>query len=245
MHELPSSPRVICMKSLWVRQMATLPLEPKWRYTPCRGTLVKTWYFSLGVHTFAAVRALLTQTPQSCQVSSVIKPSRHAWIPSPPAKPVVLVLWLNQVTQWFCGEPPLTPKPLVQTPIVSHYPALAHVYDFVLLFFPPCGPHLTPFCHWSIEPSLFVSPLLGGPTRLRPFAPALHFNQHKSSRNLHLQYSAKSQSTPRCQLLIITGSDHTPFPRRFGPQLATVAVGARGRGGSGRGAWGRGGSGGG
>jgi hypothetical protein len=51
---------------------------------------------------------------------------------------------------------------------------------------------------WSIEPSLFVSPLLGGPARLRPFAPALHLHQHKSSRNLHLQYSPKSQSTPCC-----------------------------------------------
>jgi hypothetical protein len=32
-----------------------------------------------------------------------------------------------------------------------------------------------------------VSPLLGGPARLRPFAPALHLHQRKSSRNLHLQ----------------------------------------------------------
>jgi hypothetical protein len=32
----------------------------------------------------------------------------------------------------------------------------------------------------------------------------------KSSRNLHLQYLAKSQSTPRCQSLITQGSDHPP-----------------------------------
>jgi hypothetical protein len=36
-------------------------------------------------------------------------------------------------------------------------------------------------------------------------------HQHQSSRNLHLQYLAKSRSTQRCQLLIITpGSDHPP-----------------------------------
>jgi hypothetical protein len=36
--------------------------------------------------------------------------SRHARIPSLPAEPPVLVLWLNQVTQRFCGEPPQTPR---------------------------------------------------------------------------------------------------------------------------------------
>jgi hypothetical protein len=37
---------------------------------------------------------------------------------------------------------------------------------------------------------------------LRPFAPFLHLHQHKSSRYMHLQYSVRSQSTPRCQSLI-------------------------------------------
>jgi hypothetical protein len=32
----------------------------------------------------------------------------------------------------------------------------------------------------------------------------------KSSRNLHLQYLAKNQSTQRCQSLITQGSDHPP-----------------------------------
>jgi hypothetical protein len=53
-----------------------------------------------------------------------------------------------------------------------------------------------------IDPSLLVFSLLGGPARLRPFAPSLHLHQRKSSRNLHLQYSAKSLSTPCCQSLI-------------------------------------------
>jgi hypothetical protein len=46
------------------------------------------------------------------------------------------------------------------------------------------------------------------PHRRRPFALVLHLHQHQSSRNLHLQYLGKNQSTQRCQSLITTGSDH-------------------------------------
>jgi hypothetical protein len=52
----------------------------------------------------------------------------------------------------------------------------------------PCGSHLIPSATGSLEPSLLVSPLLGGPARLRPFAPVLHLHQRKPSRNQHLQY---------------------------------------------------------
>jgi hypothetical protein len=38
----------------------------------------------------------------------------------------------------------------------------------------------------------------------------LHLHQHQSSRNLHLQYLAKNQSTQRCQPLITPGSHHPP-----------------------------------
>jgi hypothetical protein len=48
------------------------------------------------------------------------------------------------------------------------------------------------------------------PHRRRPFALVLHLHQHESSRNLHLQYLAKNQSTQRCQSLITQGSDHPP-----------------------------------
>jgi hypothetical protein len=109
-------------------------------------------------------------------------------------------------------------KPHAQTPVVSCYPAPTPVDDFVLLFLPPCGPHLTPLATGSLEPSLLVSPLLGGHAMLRPFALALHLHQCKSSRNLHLQYSTKSQSTPRCQSLITPGSDHPLVLRHSGPQ---------------------------
>jgi hypothetical protein len=48
------------------------------------------------------------------------------------------------------------------------------------------------------------------PHRRRPFALVLHLHQHQSSRNLHLQYLAKNQSTQRCRSLITQGSDHPP-----------------------------------
>jgi hypothetical protein len=48
------------------------------------------------------------------------------------------------------------------------------------------------------------------PHRRRPFVLVLHLHQHQSSRNLHLQYLAKNQSTQRCQSLITQGSDHPP-----------------------------------
>jgi hypothetical protein len=46
------------------------------------------------------------------------------------------------------------------------------------------------------------------PHRQRPFVLVLHLHQHESSRNLHLQYLAKNQSTQCCQSLITQGSDH-------------------------------------
>jgi hypothetical protein len=48
------------------------------------------------------------------------------------------------------------------------------------------------------------------PHRRRPFTLVLHLHQHQSSRNLHLQYLAKNQSTQCCQSLITQGSDHPP-----------------------------------
>jgi hypothetical protein len=38
------------------------------------------------------------------------------------------------------------------------------VHDFVLLFLPPCGPHLIPLATGSLEPSLLVFSTLGGLT---------------------------------------------------------------------------------
>jgi hypothetical protein len=88
------------------------------------------------------------------------------------------------------------------------------VPDFVLLFLPPCGPHLISFGYRvrRAKPTCLSAPRR--PDRLRPFAPALHLHQRKSSRNLHLQYSTKSQPTPRCQSLITPRSDHPPVVGR-------------------------------
>jgi hypothetical protein len=132
-----------------------------------------------------------------------------------------LVLWLNQVTKRFSGEPPQT---LHADSCCGHYPAPAPVYDFVLLFLPPCGPHLTQLAIGSLESGLLVSPLLGGPARHKTFAPTLHLHQRKSSRNQHLQYSAKSQSTPRSHSLITARSDHPPILRRSGPQPTRILI---------------------
>jgi hypothetical protein len=78
--------------------------------TPLRGNMVKTWIFPSGGHAFAVVHVLPTQALRSRRVSPNIEASRRTRIPSPPAKSPVFVLWLNQVTQRFCGEPPQTPR---------------------------------------------------------------------------------------------------------------------------------------
>jgi hypothetical protein len=103
-----------------------------------------TWISSSGGHAFAAVRILQTQALRSRRVSPSIEASHRAQILSLPAEPLLLVLWLNQVTLWFVVN---HHKPCVQTPVVSRYPALALIHDFFLLFLPPCGPHLIPFGH--------------------------------------------------------------------------------------------------
>jgi hypothetical protein len=116
-----------------------------------------------------------------------------------------LVLWLNQVTRRFSGEPPQTPRAdFGREPL----PCTGFDQRLRLAFLATMRPVVDPAGHRVPRVSLLVSPFLGGPARHRPFAPTLHLHQRKSSRNLHLQYSAKSQSTPRCQSLITTRSDH-------------------------------------
>jgi hypothetical protein len=80
------------------------------------------------------------------------------------------VLWLNRVTQWFSGEPLQTPRTqcsLRQSPLMTRLPRSPGstlvlrlnqetVHDFVPLFLPPCGLHLTPLATGSLEPSLLV-----------------------------------------------------------------------------------------
>jgi hypothetical protein len=88
------------------------------------------------------------------------------------------VLWLNRVTQWFSGEPlqtPRTPCSLRQSPLMTCLPRSPGstlvlrlyqetVHDIILLFMPPCGPHLTPLATGSLKQSLLVYSTPGGLT---------------------------------------------------------------------------------
>jgi hypothetical protein len=105
----------------------------------------------------------------------------------PPVKPVwhccsnvfgspVLALWTNQETQWYSGEPLETPRTrcsLRQSPLMTRLPRSLGstlvlrlnqetVHDFILLFMPPCGLHLTPLATGSLEQSLLVFSTPGG-----------------------------------------------------------------------------------
>jgi hypothetical protein len=137
-------------------------------------------------HAVAADRVLAvlpTQALRSRHVSAGTKASRHTLIPSPPAEPPVLVLWLNQVTRQFSGERPQTSR---VDSSCEPLPCTGSDRRLRLAFLPPCGLHLTPLATGSLESGLLVSPLLGGPARHRPFTPTLHLHQRKSSCNLHL-----------------------------------------------------------
>jgi hypothetical protein len=82
----------------------------------------------------------------------------------------VLALWINQGTKWFSGEPPETLRTrcsLHQSPLMTRLPCSPGsalvltlnqetVHNFILLFLPLCGPHLTPLATGSLEPSLLV-----------------------------------------------------------------------------------------
>jgi hypothetical protein len=90
----------------------------------------------------------------------------------------VLALWINQGTQWFSSEPLETLRTrcsLRQSPLMTRLPRSPGstlvlrlnqetVHDFVPLFLPPCGPHLTPLATGSLEPSLLVISTPGGLT---------------------------------------------------------------------------------
>jgi hypothetical protein len=89
-----------------------------------------------------------------------------------------LGFWVNQGTQWFSGEPLETPRTqcsLRQSPLMTRLPRSPGstlvlrlnqetVHDFILLFMPPCGLHLTPLATGSLERSLLVFSTLGGLT---------------------------------------------------------------------------------
>jgi hypothetical protein len=162
-------------------------------YTPLKGTLGILVVAPSDGCLAAATRLASTQALRSRRVSSA---SKSLDAPGSRLRPPSLRSWLCGSTKEprrFCGEPPI---PLMTWPPRRPGSTLVlrlnqeTVPDFVLLFLPPCGPHLISFDHWvhRAEPTCLSTPR--GPHRLRPLAPALHLHQRKSSRNLHLQYSA-------------------------------------------------------
>jgi hypothetical protein len=89
---------LIYMSPLRARQKTTLPLA------------LKLWYNPSGANRSCSTLHRTATPLRSRHASADIEASRHAWIPSPPAEPPILVLWHNQVTRRFSGEPPQTPR---------------------------------------------------------------------------------------------------------------------------------------
>jgi hypothetical protein len=93
----------------------------------------------------------------------------------PPVRPVwsccstvssssALALWINQGTQWFSGKPLETPRTRCSLRQSPHMTQLAHSPGSILLFMPPCGPHLTPLATGSLKRNLLVFSTPGGLT---------------------------------------------------------------------------------
>jgi hypothetical protein len=133
------------------------------------------WILPSDGHAFATPRVLRTQAMRSRRVSSASKlpdtpgsrlrrvgPSDLVLSPKPRNR-APMVLWANHQTP--CARSGLPPSLLTRPPPCTG----SIVYDFVLLVSPPCGPHLVPLSTGSFEPSLLVSPSLGGHSRLKTF----------------------------------------------------------------------------
>jgi hypothetical protein len=99
---------LIYMSPLRPRQKTTLPLALKLRYNPSGANRS----CSTPLHHTATPLPQTTSSRQALRSRHGfvgIEASWRARVPSPHAKPSVLVLWLNQVTRRFSGEPPQTP----------------------------------------------------------------------------------------------------------------------------------------
>jgi hypothetical protein len=83
------------------------------------------------------------------------------------------------------------------------------VHDFILLFMPPCGPHLTPLATGSLERSLLVFSTPGGLTG-NDLSRLFVTCTNTSKPQLAPAYLAKNHSTQHCQSLIKLESNHPP-----------------------------------
>jgi hypothetical protein len=126
-------------------------------------------------------------------------------------------------TRWFSGAPqtPRTWCSLRQSPLMTWLPRSPDstlvlqlnqetVHRLHLIVLATMQPALDRAGHWVPRMKPICLLHTWRPHRQRPFTLVLRLHQHESSRNLHLQYLAKNQSTQRCQSLITPGSDHLP-----------------------------------
>jgi hypothetical protein len=160
--------------------------------------------------------------PQTGQTGSPNQSGRF-W-PDSHAVSSISALWLSRVTWWFSGQPPQTPRTwcsLRQSPLMTWIPLSPGltlvlwlnqetVHRLHLAILATMRPTLDPAGHRfpRTKPTCLLH--TWRPHRQWPFALVLHLHQNESSRNLHLQYLAKDQSTQCCQSLITPGSDHPP-----------------------------------
>jgi hypothetical protein len=172
-------------------QKTKIPPRPKLGFMPTKGTLgnclcntiermpsVRT---SLSLDASLAIptrvlrfEAFGTLRPQIGQTGFPNRSGRF-W-PDSHAQSSASALGLNRVTQWFSGEPLQAPRTwcsLRQSPLMTRLPQSPGstfvlrlnqeaVHDFILLFLPPCCPHLTLLATGSLEPSLLVFSTPGG-----------------------------------------------------------------------------------
>jgi hypothetical protein len=214
-----------------------MPLKPKLRYTPTKGTLAICLRSTIGrmpgnrtshildvslaipmrVLRLEASGALRSETGQTGSPNR----SGRFWSDSH-ARSSASTLWLSRVTRWFSGEPPQTPRTwcsLRQSPLVTWLPwspgstlvlwfNQETVHRLHLAVLATIRPALDPAGHRVPRTKPTCLLHTWRPHRQRPFVLVLHLHQHEWGRNLHLQYLAKNQSTQRCQSLITQGSNH-------------------------------------
>jgi hypothetical protein len=155
----------------------------------------------------------------------------------PPVRPVwsccstvfgspVLALLVNQGTQWFSSEPLETPRTwcsLRQSPLMTWLPCSPSstlvlrlyqetVHDFILLFMPPCSPHLTPLATGPSNEAYLSSPHLEAspattfracsspaPTPVKPEPAAAILSQESVHTTLSITHHTRKQpsTSPR------------------------------------------------
>jgi hypothetical protein len=175
--------------------------------------MVKTWIFSSGGHAFTAVGVLLTQALRSRSLCSGIEASRRARILSPLVESSVLVLWHNQVTRRFCGEPPQTPcadsgcEPL---PCTGSCPRLCLAFLVTLrpaldLVRPP-GPSSQAYMslHSSKAAQSFHARSSPAPTQIKPQPALAILGQELVHTMLSITHHPKSNHQPDLDALILT-----------------------------------------